>query len=108
MTDYADKGHRPHGIHKGEDPDTHISYGPEDITVTLDTWGPSTNLKSTLYNQLQSNWGDAPSQVKTDEDLTADQLAYVESCFEGKTLQQCLELISFAFSSCFFAAPERN
>jgi len=98
MTDYSDKGHRPHGIHKGQDPDTYISLGPEDITVTLDTWGPRENLNATLYNQLQSNWGDEPSRIKSDSDLTADQLAYVESCFEGKTLQQCLELISFAFT----------
>jgi len=100
MSDYADAGHRPHGIHKGQDPcsQSQITYGPESIHVTLDTWGPKEDLYSTLYNQLQSNWGDNPSRVKCDSDLSSQQLSYVESCFEGKTLQQCLELITFAFT----------
>ena len=98
MSDYADAGHRPHGIHKGQDPMNQISYGPDNIKVNLDTWGPKENLNATLYNQLQSNWGDNPSRVESDSDLTSEQLAYVESCFEGKTLQQCLELITFAFT----------
>jgi len=98
MTDYADAGHRPHGIHKKEKPKSQISYGPDNITVTLDTWGPQQNLFSTLYNQLMANWGDEPSNVLSDDDLTSNQMKYVESCFAGKTLQQALELISFAFT----------
>ena len=98
MSDYADAGHRPHGVHKGQDPKTYISYGPKNINVTLNTWGPQENLNSTLYNQLQSNWGDQPSHVESDSDLSPRQSAYVESCFNGKTLQQCLELITFAFT----------
>ena len=98
MSDYADAGHRPHGIHKGEEPDISISYAPDDIKVTLDTWGPKENIFSTLYNQLQSNWGDHPSRVADDQDLSTEQIKYVEACFAGKTLQQALELITFAFT----------
>jgi len=98
MADYADAGHRPHGVHKGQEPESRISYGPEHIEVTLDTWGPRTDLFSTLYNQLMANWGDDPSVVRCDADLTPDQMQYVESCFAGKTLQQALELITFAFT----------
>ena len=98
MTDYADAGHRPHAIHTDEDPDSRISYGPDSIKVTLNTWGPQENLFSTLYNQLMANWGDEPSNVACDDDLTDGQVEYVKSCFAGKTLQQALELISFAFT----------
>jgi thymidylate synthase (FAD) len=98
MADYADAGHRPHGVHKGENPTTRISYGPDDIKVTLNTWGPQENLFSTLYNQLMANWGDQPSHVEGDINLTEEQMQYVESCFAGKTLQQALELITFAFT----------
>ena len=98
MTDYADAGHRPHGIHNNEKPESRISHGPDSIKVTLNTWGPQEDLFSTLYNQLMANWGDEPSNVESDEDLTKGQMQYVESCFAGKTLQQALELISFAFT----------
>lgn len=98
MTDYADAGHRPHGIHHNEEPESRISHGPDNIKVTLDTWGPQENLFSTLYNQLMANWGDEPSNIESDNDLTEGQMQYVESCFAGKTLQQALELISFAFT----------
>ena len=98
MTDYADAGHRPHGVHRKEKPESRISYGPDDIKVTLDTWGPQENLYSTLYNQLMANWGDEPSNVASDSDLTKGQMDYVESCFAGKTLQQALELITLAFT----------
>ena len=81
MTDYADAGHRPHGIHNNEKPESRISHGPDSIKVTLNTWGPQEDLFSTLYNQLMANWGDEPSNVESDEDLTKGQMQYVESCF---------------------------
>jgi len=118
VADFADKGHRPHGIHTGEEPENPISYGPEAIRVTLDTWGPENNLFPALFDALQSNWGDEPSRtvqmgvinsVAEDPDfhmlhrtgwncLTDEQRAYVESCFAGKTLQQVLERITFSFT----------
>lgn len=117
---FADAGHRPHGTHFNEEPENRIQRGPKGITVTLDTWGPQENLFPTLYDMLQSNWGDAPSRAPrdcrpiegvavgeiarwSDKDRTGwagllpDQQAYVESLFAGRTLPQAKELISFSF-----------
>lgn len=111
---YADAGHRPHARHTGETPRNEIIDAPYHLTVTLDTWGPADNLFTSLYDALQSNWGDEPSRAGANIDatlydvgewqhdtgwsrLTAGQQAYVESCFARKTLQQVLERISFSF-----------
>lgn len=112
MTSFSDMGHRPHATHTGEAPRNPILKGPEGITVELDAWGPSSNLFPTLYDMLQSNWGDAPSR-KADwvrkweqtppSDITGWNLLepteqeYVESLFAGHTLPQAKELISFSF-----------
>lgn len=117
---FADAGHRPHATHFNEKPTNPIVTGPEGITVTLDTWGPEDNLFTTLYDMLQSNWGDYPSrsydaacvydqhhsneeQAEMEERtgwdaLSPPQQAYVESLFAGRTLPQAKELISFAFT----------
>lgn len=60
--DYRDAGHRPHAIHTGETPTTKITRGPEGISVTLDSWGPVDNLFTTMYDALQSNWGESPNR----------------------------------------------
>lgn len=117
---YEDKGHRPHARHIGL-PKNEILSAPFHLTVTLDTWGPVDNLFPTLYDKLQSNWGDAPSRTVSIQDwsepndplgrytgtawavrtgwekLTEQQREYVESCFAGKTLNQVLENITFSF-----------
>jgi len=113
---FKDSGHRPHADHRNERPKNPITHGPESITVTLDTWGPQHNLYPALYDALQSNWGDAPSravdrdliyrypslpisQIVTGVDkLSLSELAYVESCFAGQTLQQVLERLTFSFT----------
>lgn len=125
---YEDAGHRPHAIHTGETPENPITRGPESLRVTLDTWGPKDDLFCTIYDALQSNWGDAPSRTRNqrcrsgssfhhavlshDVDdvhdhldhttgwckLTDGQRDYVESCFQGKTLNQILELLTFEFT----------
>jgi thymidylate synthase ThyX len=118
---FKDSGHRPHAVHTGEEPRNPILKGPEGITVTLDTWGPRHNLFPTLYDMLQSNWGDAPSRTsdrycdmmiapENDEPtevlrhmtgeckLSTEEMAYVESLFAGRTLPQAKELITFAFT----------
>jgi len=116
VPNYSDSGHRPHGIHTGEEPRNEITNGPESISVTLDTWGPKEDLFTSLYDALQSNWGDVPSRSidqphRSDHEhtftkyggitgwsrLTDKQREYVESCFAGKTLPQVLESISFRF-----------
>jgi thymidylate synthase ThyX len=123
---YEDAKHRPHAMHTGEEPKNEIDIGPSALKVTLDTWGPKKNLFSTIYDALQSNWGEAPER-SGDQDcsymkgsnwtvegnrphldswehqtdwcvLNAGQQAYVESCFAGKTLQQILEMITFTFT----------
>lgn len=93
--------------------------------MTLDTWGPVDNLFPALYDALQSNWGDAPSRMVNADGpdgsfynwsspksnqlpewevhtgwykLNTGQRQYVESCFAGQTLQQCLERITFSFT----------
>lgn len=119
MADYADAKHRPHAIHRHEDPTTQFDRGPLALRVTLDAWGPIDNLFTTMYDQLQSNWGESPSRTgaarcawKPDEwvpdtamsdrtgwsRLSPEQRAYVLACFQGKTLGQPLELMSFAFT----------
>lgn len=117
---YQDAGHRPHARHTGEEPRNVIKDAPYHLNVTLDTWGPVYNLFPSLYDALQSNWGDAPSRTVEADDadapselwphtvdfmqrqtgwtsLSAGQRAYVESCFARKTLQQVLERITFSF-----------
>lgn len=114
---YADAGHRPHARHTGEAPKNEIKEAPYHLSVTLDTWGPVNNLFPSLYDALQSNWGDEPSRAvdydgelftmtevnfelmrRTGWDkLSASERAYVESCFARKTLQQVLERITFSF-----------
>lgn len=94
MSERKDSGHRPWADHKNEKPNFKINDGPEGLHVSLDAWGPSENLYSSIYNQIQSNWGDAPSQIKTDSDLTPEQMAYVEGCISGKTIPNVLEAVS--------------
>jgi len=108
---YQDAGHRPHARHTGEVSRNEIKEAPYHLTVTLDSWGPVNNLFPAIYDALQSNWGDAPSRTveqlpyggQTLEDdtgwtiLSPEQQAYVESCFQRKTLQQVLERITFSF-----------
>jgi thymidylate synthase ThyX len=74
-----------------------------------------------MYDALQSNWGETPSRTVLEPcryrgtladlvthqqswehrtgwcKLEADQQAYVEMCFAGKTLQQVLERFTFSF-----------
>jgi thymidylate synthase ThyX len=118
---YEDAKHRPHAIHTYEDPINPITHGPESLSVTLDRWGPVDNLFTSMYDALQSNWGDAPSRTvrRTHIDvnnppdkrvqtfniadqtgwtfLNNDERDYVEACFAGKTLQQVLEGVTFDF-----------
>lgn len=117
MPDYADAKHRPHGIHTGEIPIFSMTHGPESLSVHLDSWGPEKDWATTMYDALQSNWGDEPSRTvlkqhpdpdwADDSDwmdisgwrkLREDQQAYVESCFAGKTLTQILEMLTFTFT----------
>lgn len=117
----VDAKHRPHAIHYGEEPANPITEGPESLRVTLDRWGPTDALFTSMYDALQANWGDAPSRtvdrhtsVETNvvdsrvnelaisfqtgwAYLKSDERDYVESCFAGKTLQQVLEGITFDF-----------
>ncbi len=88
------------------------------MKVTLRTWGPQDNLFPTIFDGLQANWGEVPSNVESEQlcrltsiphdlkmwehltrwcTLTDGQRTYVESCFAGKTLPQILELITFNF-----------
>lgn len=123
MPDFADAKHRPHAVHTGETPQNPITYGPESLMVTLDRWGPTNDLFTSMYDSLQANWGDEPSRTvwrdspwgSTDPrcdarvsnadmsfatgwyKLTDNERDYVESCFAGKTLQQVLEGVTFDF-----------
>lgn len=117
MQQYEDAGHRPHADFKGERPTNNVTPGPYALQVTLDTWGPRDHLFTTIYDQLQSNWGNLPMRsakqlcwdTKLEHErswehqtgwcqLKPGQQHYVRSCFEGKTLNQVLELITFAFT----------
>jgi thymidylate synthase ThyX len=60
---YADAKHRPHAVHTGEEPTLEITHGPKSLVVQLDSWGPKENLFPPLYDALQSNWGDEPSNT---------------------------------------------
>lgn len=116
---YQDAGHRPHARHTGETPRNEIKEAPYHLSVTLDTWGPAYNLFPSLYDALQSNWGDAPSRTVENDDqddgeiwphrvdwmqrktgwlsLSKRQREYIDACFARKTLQQVLERITFSF-----------
>ena len=116
---YEDAGHRPHARHDGEEPQNPIVEAPYHLSVTLDTWGPEHNLFPSLYDSLQANWGDIPSRMVENDDvsepsiwparlgrlqrntgwlsLSKSQQEYVESCFAGRTLPQVLESITFRF-----------
>lgn len=118
---YEDAKHRPHAIHTGEEPSNPITDAVSSLRVTLDRWGPVTNLFTSMYDALQANWGESPSRtinrrgqqrtyVENDgrvfgefyEEtgwcyLTSDERDYVEACFAGKTLQQVLEGVTFDF-----------
>jgi thymidylate synthase ThyX len=96
---YDDAWHRPHADHKGEFPTVTTTVGPESLKVTLNSWGPNDGkLLSTIYNQAQSNWGESPSYLNNDKELTPSQLNVVEQILAGKHLQNALEVISFAFT----------
>ena len=118
---YEDAKHRPHAIHTGEEPRNPITNGPESLSVTLDRWGPTYNLFTSMYDALQANWGDEPSRTVLRPcpwlerliqqpnhmgswehatgwcALDENERAYVEACFAGKTLQQVLEGVTFDF-----------
>jgi thymidylate synthase ThyX len=120
MADFNDAGHRDHARHIGETPVNNIAEGPSRLKVELDTWGPQDNLFTTMYDALQSNWGEEPMRSAEqpcregtfehncfDDEwehrtgwcrLTDGQRDYVISAFEGKTLPQILEMISFEFT----------
>jgi thymidylate synthase ThyX len=94
----TDFGHRPHADYRGEDPHTTITRGPESLRVTLDTWGPK-DFARPMYDALQANWGESPSRTTTEQHgLTRPQLEYMDLCFEGRTLPQVLEGLSFWFT----------
>lgn len=58
---YEDAKHRPHAVHTGEIPLNIMTTGPMSLSVRLDCWGPSENWATTLFDALQSNWGEEPS-----------------------------------------------
>lgn len=93
-----DRGHRPHAEHFGEAPFFEFLTGPEKLEVTLDNWGPQDQLLATMFNALQANWGEEPSRVLFDSGLTPGQREFAVKAFQGKTLPQVLEGISFWFT----------
>ena len=95
---YADAGHRPHADHRNEPPENHWDLGPYGLTVTLDTWGPQ-DFMHTMADYLQSNWGDAPSRLRRDDNGdSAQAFIWAEKAFKGQTLSQVLEGLSFWFT----------
>ena len=95
---YDDSWHRPHADHHGETPTVTIDHGPLGLRVTLDQWGPQGTALATLYNQAVSNWGEAPSRVTHDVQLSLEQMKVVEAILDGKHLSNALEAISFSFT----------
>ncbi len=94
-----ESGHRPKTTYeKGTPPETVIDYGPDNLYVKLDTWGPKELLFSTLYCQTDATWGEEPARPINDCDMTTRQVERVELLFAGKSLPQPLEMISFAFT----------
>jgi flavin-dependent thymidylate synthase len=83
---------------KGQESNWVFSHGPEAIRVTLETWGPK-DFEIPMLNALMANWGgdtdNPPNYGK--EGMTVDQVAYLGRCFNGGTLQQILEGITFWF-----------
>lgn len=95
---YNDSWHRPHADHQGEVPTVHLDSGPLGLRVTLNQWGPRGTALATVYNQAISNWGEEPSYIEHDDELTTEQLKVVEAIFDGKHLSNALEAISFSFT----------
>ena len=98
MQNRVDKGHRDWADHKGEEPTVSIDVGPENIQVTLDAWGPKENVYSTIYRQLESNWGDEPVTPRKDDELSDEEMAQVENCIAGRSIQNPLEAVNLMFT----------
>jgi thymidylate synthase (FAD) len=95
---YNDSWHRPHADHNGQVPSVLLSDGPGGLRVSLDQWGPQGTALATIYNQAVSNWGETPSYVEYDYELTPEQMKVVEAILDGKHLSNALEAVSFSFT----------
>lgn len=68
------------------------------MTVTLDTWGPR-DFQFPMADYLQSNWGNEPLRTgQGKQNPEWNVAAHVQSAFQGHTLQQVLEGITFWFT----------
>lgn len=95
---YCDDWHRPHADHAGEVPTVAMDRGPQGLKVTLDQWGPEGTALAVLFNQAVSNWGEEPSRVRYDHELTDADLKVVDAILAGQHLSNAMEAISFSFT----------
>jgi thymidylate synthase ThyX len=96
-----DSGHRPWADHRGEIPRNVIVHAPDNLKVSLDAWGPKEVLGGLMGGYLQANWGDNPCESSSPLNPPAEIRAALQSelaAFEGKTLPQVLEGITFWFT----------
>lgn len=93
---FDDKGHRPDADHRGERPDYKILRGPEGLHVQLQAWGPH-NWAAAIHNKISASWGAYPDTVLDNDNLNESQWRQVEAAFDGKTLPQVLEILTFSF-----------
>lgn len=98
--EYHDSGHRDHAKHFHERPNTRMDYAVDQLKVTLDNWGPRDFMNS-IERYLHSNWGEGPMTELDAVNLGAtdgNAGPLTQKCFEGQTLQQVLEGITFWFT----------
>jgi len=95
---YNDHGHMPNADWKGMKPTNPISIGPDELLVELTAWGPSKDLFSSMWNQVQATWGDHAYSY-TEKEVLADpvKMDFIESIFRGEKLAQILESIVLHF-----------
>lgn len=89
---------KDYGTHYGEDAEPKFHYGPEGIQVTLQ----HSNIMqgtffSTMYNELQANFGNEPEIYTCDADLGEREWRLIKTAFSGGTLGQVLESLQFMF-----------
>lgn len=95
---YNDYGHMPNADWKGMQPTNPVVRGPDELLVELITWGPKTDLFSSMWNQVQATWGDHAYMYNEAEVLSDPvKMDFIESIFRGEKLTQILESIVLHF-----------
>jgi len=93
---FDDTSHVRNEQYTGEEPTTAFFRGPDGISVNLACGPDPEMIYQLLYAFLQSTWSPHPLDPGDYAD-TPEEREYIRRAFEGKTLPQALEGLSFWF-----------